>query len=244
MEIPLTALSTLTGLVVFALAYIFTRQRLRQNTAPTTRPVHLLSKFFLHMAVFFAFMSAPYAWLYFNAAEFPVMMAWGYTVGHIFLYTAFSYVAAMFCVIVPRFASKEKLVWFMSGVVFNIIITILTALTMVWGTQPVYDYERHITQFNAAPIVGISIGIFALITMMPIAILFMKQAFRSHGGQRLKPLLLGLGFISMTISGPLHDTAQNWQTFLIADICTIISILLLGIGIVYRLNQNFAARTT
>jgi hypothetical protein len=241
MEIPLTALSTFTGIIVFSLALVFTGNRIRQNSAPVTRPVHLLRKFFAHMIAFFTIMTLPHLWLYVDPLHFPIAMAWGYTVGHIFLYTAFAYTARMFCVIMPRLASKEKLVGIGLGVVFNVIVTALTAATMIFGTLPVYDYERHITQFNASPFVGAAIGIFALLSLTPLAVLFLVRAFKTTPGQRLRPLLLGLGFVGMSVAGPLHDTAQNWQTFLLADIFTILSILLMGAGIVYRLEQGLAS---
>lgn len=226
------------------MAWLFTGYRIRQSNAPVTPPVYLLRQFFLYMAFFFVFMCVPHLWLYFDPYNFPAAMAWGYTVGHIFMYIAFTYTARMFCVIMPRLASKEKLISIIGAIIINAALTIITGATMIYGTQPTYDYQRHITQFNAAPIVGVSIAIFAILTLMPLAILFIVRAFKNHGSQRLRPLLLGSGFIGMTIAGPLHDTAQNWQTFLIADIFTVASILLIGVGIVYRLEQNLATQHT
>ncbi len=239
MEIPLTALSTLTGLVVMSMARIFIGRRIRQNKVAVSQPVRLLNKFFFQMSLFFFFMTLPYIWLYTEPSLFSPLMAWGYTVGHIFLYIACTHIIRMTVTIIPQLSGKDRLVM-VAGVVANIILTILTAATMIYGTQPIYDYERHITQFNAAPIVGISIGIFAGVAMIPPALLFLYRAIKSKGNGRVRPLLLGVGFLLMAIAGPLHDTAQNWQTFVIADIFTIAAIALLGFGIVYRLEQNLA----
>ncbi len=222
-----------------SMARIFIGQRIQQSRIAVSRPVRLLNKFFFQMSLFFFLMTLPYVWLYTEPSLFSPLMAWGYTVGHIFLYIACLHIIRMTVTIIPQLASKDRLV-IVAGLVANIILTILTAATMIYGTQPIYDYERHITQFNAVPVVGISIGIFAGLAMIPPALLFLHRAIRSKGSGRIRPLLLGIGFLLMAIAGPLHDNAQNWQTFVIADIFTIAAIALLGLGIVYRLEQNLA----
>lgn len=237
MEVPFTALSTFVGLVIFLAAWFLTGRRITQSSSQITRPVLLLRKFFLHMCIFFLIMTMPAAWLWFDAAGFPLATAWCYTIGHIFLYTAFAYAGAAICNIVPRLASKEKIVWVTFGVVLNAAVTVLTAATMVWGTQPSYNYDQHVFLYNASPAVGAAIGVLALLTMFPLGILFLAQAFKNHGAARTRPLLLGIGFICMTVAGPLHDNAQNWQTYFIADIFTVIGLVLTGVGMVYKIGQ-------
>lgn len=238
MEIPLTGLSTLTGLFVMSIAWLFVGSRIKHNPSEVPYQVILLRKYFLFMIFFFVFVSAPHIWLYTNPTQFPWAMAWGYVIGHIFLYVALTYIGRMLFSVVPSLADKEHWVKY-AGTAINILITIITFATMITGTLPVYDYERHVTQVNASPAVGASIGIFAVLTLLPTAILFLIRAAKSHGGPRRRSLLLGAGFLVITVAGPLHDIAQNWQAFVIADILTILSVVLVGAGVVYRLDQSF-----
>jgi hypothetical protein len=239
MEIPLTGVSTLTGLVVMTIAWIFIGRRISATRLAVAKPIRMLHRFFAFMAIFFAFMFSPHLLIYTHPALFPQAMAWGYVVGHIFLYIAFTYIMRVTFTIVPQLANKEKAVMVIAAF-FNVAITAINAQTMIWGTQPAYDSVRNITQLNAAVVVGAAIGIFALVSLLPAAILFLVIAVKGKGGQRVRSLLLGTGLVMMTIAGPLHDVALNWQQFLIADIFTTLSIVLIGSGVVYRLNSSLS----
>ena len=244
MYIPLTALTTLIGTSVMFGAWAFVGYRLRQSHSVATRPIQLLHKFFFYMAVFFLVMWVPHLWITFDPANFSLPMAIGYTVGHIFLYLAFIAIAQMTCVIVPKLAPREHLVAIV-GYVLGVFITLVNAITMIWGTQPTFDYVNSVTLFNAHPIIGASIGILAAITVLPAAILFLINAFKSHGARRVRSLLLGSGLFLLMTAGPLHDTARTGQVYLVADIFSMISIILVGIGVVYRLEQSLSlARPT
>ncbi len=54
---------------------------------------------------------------------------------------------------------------------------------------------------------------FALISLLPAGILFLVNAAKSQGGKRLRSLLLGCGFVLLTVAGPLHDVAQTGSHF-------------------------------
>lgn len=239
MEIPLTGLSTLTGAVVMIIAWLFVGARLRVVQSTVSRPIMYMHKFFFMMACFFLLMFLPHVLLYTNPAEFSLMMAWGYSLGHIFLYLAYIFLSLMTISILPQLAGRERLV-IVVGIVANVIVTLINILTMVYGTQPVYNYAKHITQFNASPVVGISIAVLSIFSFLPPAILFLVNAWRNSGSGRLRSLLLGSGLVMMMVAGPLHDVAQNWQSFLVADIFTILSIILIGGGVAYRINVSLA----
>lgn len=241
MGIPFSGLSTLIALVVMSGAWLFIYNRIRKTQAAVSRPVRLLHNFFLLMALFFLFMALPHLWLYINPAQFPDMMAWGYTIGHAFLYVALTCITRMIFIIIPRLVDKEKYA-VIGGTIFNVVITLITAMTMIYGTQPTFDYATGVTQFNAAPVVGALIGVAALLSLLPASVLFLTAAFKGQKGKRRRPLLLGLGLSIITIAGPLHDTAISVQALFVTDAATVAGIIILGSGVVYRLEQSLVIR--
>ncbi len=220
-------------------AWLYVGSRLQSSASDAQQPVRMFHKFFLFMAIFMVFMWLPNFWLALAPERFPLAMAIGYVVGHVFLYIAFSYIARMTCRIVPRLNSKEKLVT-IACYILSAVITAITAMTMIWGKQPAYDYIHGVTLLNASPIVGPSIGIFALLTVIPAAILFMIHAFKSQGSRRVRSLLLGIGLFVLMTGGPLHDNATTSTMYIIADISVIAAMLVVGVGVVYRLEQSLA----
>ncbi|HSX02233.1 MAG TPA: hypothetical protein VLI05_02860 [Candidatus Saccharimonadia bacterium] len=237
MDIPLTAITTAIGVLVMFGAWFFVGQRMRQSHVAVLRPVQLFNQFFLSMAVFFTIMAVPHIWLFIDPSQFPIWMAWGYVVGHIFLYLAFINIIRMTFTIVPKLTPKAPLA-VGAAIVVTVAVTIINAVTMIFGTRPSYDYVQHVTQFNASPIVGASIGIFAALAVFPPAILFIVNAFKAQGNRRVRSLILGIGLILLMTAGPLHDVAKNWQTYMLADIFSILSIIVTGTGVVYRLEQS------
>lgn len=235
MQIQTTALTTLVGTLIMFTASIAIARRVHGANAPALRPVRLFGRFFAVFGVFFLLMWLPNVLLSTNPAAFPEAMAWGYVVGHIFLYIAFLTAALMLCAIVPRLAGKERWV-VVIGSIFMVYQTVINAITMIWGRQPSYNYEQSLVQYNAAPIVGAGIGVIALITIFPAGILFIMNAVRNPA-QRLRSGLMGSGFLAMTIGGPMHDVATGWQMYAVADVVTIIGMLLTGLGVLYRLDQ-------
>lgn len=240
MELQLTGLTTLIGVVIMLGAWQFVHHRIKHDQSAAMRPVVLMSQFFFYMAIFFALMYLPHLVLFVLPIAFPMYMALGYVLGHIFLYIALLKIVKMTCTMIPRLAPKEGLITILWSLAI-VVVTIVNAVTMVFGARPFYDYERHITQLNAAPFVGISIALFATLALLPAAILFIRNAIKSTGARRVRSALLGAGFLLQMSAGPLHDVARDWQTYMVADIFTIISIVVVGAGVAYRLNQGLAA---
>lgn len=239
MFIPLTAVTTFLGLVVMVAAWAYVAYRIEHVHAVVLGPVKLLHRFFWQMAVFFFLMSLPYYWLATSPDQFPLAMAWGYVLGHIFLYLAFMSIARMTCAVVPKLNQWDRpVVWIWS--VITAVLTGINAVTMIWGTRPSFDYINNITQFNAAVPVGAGIGLMAAISILPAAILFIINAFKTRGPRRVRSLLLGVGFFIMMTAGPLHDVARTGVVYAFADVVTILSIIVVGIGVAYRLEQSLA----
>jgi hypothetical protein len=237
MSIQLTTITTTIGVITMLTAWYVVRVRAGQSHAPMPRQIELLDRHFLYMATFFTLMTLPSVWLYLDPTRFPLYMAWGYVVGHIFLYLAFINVGRLVFSITPRLANKDWLVLLVGGAITT-AITIFNAVTMIWGRQPAYDYGHLVTQFNAHPLVGATIGLMGALTFLPAGVLFLRNAARSQGGRRTRSLLLGVGFILMVVAGPPHDIAGTWQLYLFGDIIAITSILLVGTGVLYRFEES------
>ncbi len=237
MEIPYSGLSNATTLVVMASAWLFINHRIRVAGTVVSRPTRLFQKFFLYFAIFGLVITVPYIILLFDKSSFPLAMALGYSLGHIFLFGAFIYIARMTFTLLPQFSSKERYA-VVGGLILGTLTVALAMVTMVFGTQPSYDEARNITQYNVAPAVSALIGLSATLAVLPPGILFLISAFKNHGPARRRPLLLGCGLVLLNLAGPLNSIARDWQTYLGAAVFTGIGIILMGAGIVYRLHVD------
>jgi len=234
-NVPITgAMTTFVALVMF-IAWLYATNRVRRSGA-AQRPVLFLNNYFLYMAIFSTCLSVPYIWLS-NASRFSLAMAIGYTVGHIFCYIAFMYIARMVFALEPRLVSKDRVVvviWLLAV----IGVTILNAKTMIWGVRPVFDHVRNLTEFNVNPVVGNAIVVMSVFSLVPAVILFGISVFKTRGVARVKPLLLTLGFLIVMVAGPLHDVARSGTVYATADFLSAVSMALLCLGVVYRVERN------
>ena len=242
LQIQTTALTTLIGAVIMFVAAIVIGIRLQHARAAALRPIQLFQWFFAFFGCFFLVMWLPNLLLTSRPADFPATQAWAYVVGHGFLYAAFTTIGLMLCSIVPRLAGKDR--WVLAvALSLGLVTTVMSAATMIGGTQPAYNYQQSVVEYHVAPVVGAAIGLFAMLTILPAGVLFAINALRNPA-QRLRSGLLGAGFILMTLAGPLHDIATNWQLLVIADITTILSVAITGLGVLYRFDQSLSAPAT
>lgn len=238
MEISYSALSNVTGLVVMLTAYMFIRKRSQASNRPVSKSVEFMRKFFLFFGIFYLPISLPFIFLELSPSQFPMAMAVGFMIGHFFLYLAYMYTLRMTFSLVPQLADKDK--WAIGwGIFVAVLGTSLALFTMVLGTPPSYDFSKHIVDYQQAPPLAATIAIGAIIAWIPAGIFFISHAIRNKGS-RARSLLLGVGFITLTAVGPLHGLAQNWQTFVIADVATIGSIIMIGAGIAYKIKHDQA----
>ncbi len=234
-----SALSNMTGLVVMMAAWLFVRYRIKKSGVAVTHPVELMRNFFLAFGLFYVCISAPFYAVYLAPSQFGTAMAVGFTIGHAILFVAMTYTLRMTFALVPQLSNKERYVTLAGATSVLWIFTIAT-ITMVFGTHPVYDYAKHIIDYKQAPVLAGTIALGAVVAWVPLGILFLVNAVKGHGGQRVRPLLLGSGFLLLTAVGPLHGLAQNYQQLLVADLATIFSIILIGAGVVYKINTSLA----
>jgi hypothetical protein len=234
----LTALTTLIGCIIMFGAWLLVGHRMKHANMAASRQVTLLRSFFAHMGIFTLLMFLPHLWLDVEPERFPAFMAWGYVVGHVFMYYAFLCVGRLFISIIPRFTSKDK-PFLIIGLLATTAATIFNAITMIWGKQPQYSEERGVTLLNAHPVVGATIGLFALICIMPMAVLMIRNGIRNPES-RVRSFLLGGGLLLMVLGGPMHDVAQTASMYVLADFVTSLSFIVIASGVAYKIEERIS----
>lgn len=219
-------------------AWFIVRQRIQKSDSQPSQQIVLLHRFLLHMGIFFMIMFLPHLWLSIDRTQFPLYMAWGYTVGHVFMYFALTNILRLTFTMLPRLSSRENYA-IAAGVLANIAITAATVVTMIYGRHPEYDFTQNVTLFNVAPVVGASIAIFAALCVFPAAILMIVNGVRQHT-TRVRSFMVGGGLFMLMAAGPLHDTARDAQQYMIADIFSIAGLLILAGGILYRYEERLS----
>jgi hypothetical protein len=235
---PLTAITTAVGSLTMLGCWLLVSRRLAHSTTAPSRQVQLLNQFFLAISPFFLIMFLPNLALNYDPDGFPMYMAWGYIIGHVFFYVSLTILLQLMFSMVPRLVNKQNLA-IAIGVILGTVVTILNTITMAFGKQPHYDSVHSIIQFNAHPAVGAGIAIFAVIAIIPTAILLIINGVRNPAA-RTRSLLLGTGFLLMATAGPLHDNAHNVQQYMAADILSTAALLIVAGGVLYRLEDRLA----
>ncbi len=235
-NLPLTGLMTSSVAVVMFILWIYVTAQVRRSGVAPQRSVVFLNRYFLYMALFCTSMSVPYIWLD-SPADFSLAMAIGYVVGHVFCYIAFMHISRMTSSLIPSLVDKDRAIIMFWWVLISIVTT-LNALTMIWGTQPVFNAEQNLTIFNTHPAVGVMIGLMSVAAIVPALVLFTRGALRAKGTDKIKPLLLAIGFAVVMVGGPMHDLAGNGVLYATADILSAVSMIFIASGVVFRVEHR------
>lgn len=217
-------------------AWIYLGRKIHDPRKPVWRSTHYMHSFFFHMMIFFVIMSIPYLWIN-DTARFSESAAWSYVVGHIFMYLGLMSIARMTFALIPRLSPYDKsltITW------LTVIAgqTIFNAKTMIWGVRPTFDHKLHLTEFHTYTGVGIILACMAAIAFVPPIILFAMQAIRARGIERIKPILISIGFLLITTAGPLHDNARSAQQYALADVFTTVGMIITLFGVALHLQSN------
>lgn len=235
---PITAISMFIGSICMFVSWLFINHRINTSQQSNASQPRLLANFVLYMSIFFLFLFVPHLLLVSRPDEFPLLVATGYTIGHIFTYLGLIQLLKLHCSLVPRLQSKESMLVGI-GTVFAALVTILTARTMIWGTLPEYDTQHNVTLFHANPVVGASIGLMAITMGIPPALLFLRNGLFGDSA-RMRSLLLGSGLLTIMLAGPLHDVAPSATVYVIADIFTVAGIVLTTAGVTYKIRERMS----
>ena len=120
---------------------------------------------------------------------------------------------------------------------YIVALTVFNAYTMIWGTLPAYDADNRVILFNAHPLVGAAIGILAAFSVLPAAVLLIRNGIRNPH-LRVRSILLGLGLFIIMTAGPLHDNAHSWQIYMVADVLSSVGLFVLAVGVLYRFEER------
>lgn len=236
LNIPLTAITTLTGAAVMGYAWAYLKLKTRIKHKVVWRSTQFMREFFLHMMIFFVIMSIPYIWVN-NQTQFSESAAWAYVVGHVFMYLGLMYISRMTFALIPRISSYDKLLT-VTWLIVIILQTAFNAKTMIWGVKPTFDRKLQLTEFHTYVGVGIILACMALIAFVPPIILFIMNAIKTHGANRIKPILMSIGFLLITTAGPLHDNARSAHQYAFADIFTTIGMIFTLLGVAYHIQSS------
>jgi hypothetical protein len=239
---PITAYTTILGGIVMLGSWFLIGQRIKAHPLASSVQVRHLHSFFLMMGLFFTLMFLPNILITANPSRFPIVMAWGYAIAHIFLYIALTYVARLFVSMVPRLVSKDRAV-LVVGTLAGIAIFAVNIATMPLGTLPSYNSVAKVVEYNAAPAVGAGIAVFATVSILPTAILMIVNGVRNPNA-RARSFLLGAGLFVMMAAGPLHDNAHTAAVYAVADVTSMFSLLLIAGGILYRFEERLPYATS
>jgi hypothetical protein len=233
---PLTAITTLIGCWVMILSWTLIGRRLQSSGSGNNYQLKLLHSFFLYMGIYFLFTFAPHVVLEAAADQFPLAMAVGYLIGHVFLYLAFLNIGRLLFALIPRLYNKEVYIYTL-GLLATIGLTVATAFTMIWGERPAFDEQLGVTTFNTNPLLGIAITLFATLTVLPTAILVIMNGV-SSAAARIRSYLLGGGLIILIVAGQLHDLSFTPRIYMIADLASILGLLLIATAVAFRIEER------
>ena len=234
MDLPLTGLAALIdGLVLLFFFY-----RLRKSMSGDNIFLQYFKWYTLFFGLFYFFFSVP---LVLNIHD-NNMIGWGYLIGHVFAYIGFGYLARIWLLIAkPSFDSR--LIFF----VYLILGSVLTALNIMYLNVPIV--ESGITDWKQNPLVGAAIIIFGLTAFLPAAVLFIRESIRQPKNRK-RYSLIGIAFLMIIISGPLHDVATvsvlkdvttTTIVLLLADIVTTSGFLLMFWGVMSGIKPTTSA---
>jgi hypothetical protein len=233
---PLNALTTFLGAIVMFGAYALINIRLRSNGNTASYQARQLQFYFLFLGFFYITICSPYLLLVNQPEKFSSAMAVAYVVSHVFMYIGFIFMMRLLFSMIPRISSKVNIAVVIASISI-VAITILNAVTMIWGTQPVYDAANGITKFNAHPAVGAYIGLFGVLTSLPTVILFIVNGFHNPSA-RTRSWLLAFGLLVVLVAGPLHDVARNNTMYAMADVFSIVGLIITAGGVLYRIDER------
>lgn len=218
MALPLTGIGHFVDFIVLAFFYY----RLRKSKVANNKFFFYFERFTLSMGIFFLLMAIPNLILTGNS----FMLGLGYVIGHIFLYISYAYLIRVSLLILKPSFDSTKI--FTSYLLLALIIT----LTNIYYFNYPVILKDGITAFNVNPLVGILIIFISMMTLLPSAVLFIREAFMQPQ-QRTRFALIGVSFILIIIGGPMHDVATAPATYMLADVVTTIGFITMFFGVIF-----------
>lgn len=156
----------------------------------------------------------------------------GYLIGHFFLYIACAYMVRIWLSITnPLFNSINVFKFY---IIWGLVVTLLN---IYFFNYSLFSKDALTLQW-AKPFVSITIIIMIISSLLPAAIVFIKEAI-NQPKQRARYLLIGASLLTIIVGGPLHNTKS---LYLLADLVTAIGFLLLFWGVISGMKSNTTKR--
>lgn len=215
MELPLTGI----GAFIDCLVLIFFFYKLSKSSSKNNNFLKFFKGFALYFSLFYLLFSVPLILIPNNSSVIGI----GYLIGHAFSYIAFGFLARVaFLLAKPAYDSRF--------VFYGYLITgaIITLANLIYFNFP--TVENGIASWNQNSFVGVAIIIFGLTAFLPVAFLFIKEAFLQPKNRK-RYALIGIAVLLMIISGPMHDVATTSSLLLTADVITTSAFIMLFIGV-------------
>lgn len=238
---PLTGLvHTIDGIICVLIAMKLWRDIATKQSTNIAKTYFVY--FFSTVGIFQLIMGISHVILYINAAMFSEVMNWGYIIGHVFLYLSLA-----FSLMVPlELSFPGKKIKYYAWSAISLFGLVITYLNIIKPNHPVYESSTGITFFNADPAVGGLIPIIVLLSWGVAVVMFIINAVKSRHNRiaMTRSIIITIGFIIVTVGGPIHDVAQTSVQFLVADILTLLGFLTLASGITLSFGQDEPAVAT
>ncbi len=220
----LTGLAALLGGIVLLFFYY----RLHKNHKIDNTFFNFFEIFALFNGLFYILFAAPLLLTPSNS----FLIGLGYLIGH-----AFGYIAYGFLIRVTLLIAKPSLD---TSLIFKIYVALgaaLTALNAFYFNRPII--ENGLIDWKQNELVGTLIIVYCMVAFIPAALVFIHEAIKQPKNRK-RYLLIGLAFLLVIVSGPVHGiaTAETLGSIsaattalLIADIVTIVAYLMLFWGV-------------
>lgn len=146
-----------------------------------------------------------------------------------FLYMAVAYFAKVVSYFI-RAQWAARVFWM---VVAASIIAII--LHIVYFSYPVYDKVAGLTIWNIHPVVGAVSTLITIGVLAPSAILFFWLGIRSLDKiVKVRSLIISIGLTSLIITAYTYYNAKHQPEAIISDILSLLSFLIIFIGVIYK----------
>lgn len=216
--------------------WLFVTARMRRHPSGGTHQTKLLASSFFYSFIYSLLTFLPHLLLFKRPEDFPLAMAVGFIVGHVFLYIGFLYFLRVTFSMIPRLNNKEHIAIIVGTLVIT-SLSVFTAITMLTGERPEFIAETGRTAFNAHPLVSSGSALIAMVGVVPAAILMIVNG-TVNARTRLRSFLIGGGLIILMIAGPLHETELSTAMYVFVNSLSVIGLVSLVSGVAYRMEDK------
>lgn len=221
MDISLAGIGTLlTGF-----GWLFFYYKLRKNTATYNDFIRFFKGFSFFFAMFFITFSLPLI----VVPDMTIVLSIAHIIGHTFSYIAFAYLAR-----VALLLSKPSFNSFFVFVGYLIAGAGVTSLNLYYFNYPYL--ADGLVHWSQHPLVSVAVATFSILAILPVALLFMKEAIVQSKNRRNYGLI-SMSLMMTIIAGPMHDAATSSTILIVADLLTILSCVLMFAGVITRLKS-------